>query len=122
MRSLIRDLLPLAVAGGLVAVAVIAPVRAADKAAGLRPATAQSIQLGYVKGTAYYTPERDGYHVIATLSVADGAPVRVAATLQPEQAVSFSVPGPIDGETRAVEIVRRGDVVTVNEPSRLVLN
>ncbi|MGA0562442.1 hypothetical protein ACO2RV_08335 [Ancylobacter sp. VNQ12] len=122
MRSLIRDILPLAVAGGLIAVAVIAPVRASDKAAGLRPATAQPIQLGYVKGVAYYTPANDGYHVVATLSVADGAPVRVAATLKPEQAVSFSVPGAVDGDTRTVEIVRSGDVITVTEPTRLVLN
>ncbi len=122
MRSLIRDILPLAVAGGLIAVAVIAPVRAADKPAGLRPAAAQKIQLGYVNGVAYYTTENDGYHVVATLSVADGAPVRVAATLQPEQAVSFSVPGGMEGTTRTVEIARRGDVVTVTEPARLVLN
>jgi len=122
MRSLIRDILPLAVAGGLIAVAVIAPVRASDKAAGLRPAAAHPIQLGYVKGIAYYTSEHDGYHVVATLSVAEGAPVRVAATLQPEQAVSFSVPGAVDGDTRTVEIVRRGDSVTVSEPARLVLN
>lgn len=122
MRSLIRDILPLAVAGGLIAVAVIAPVRAADKPVGLRPATAQKIQLGYVNGVAYYTTENDGYHVVATLSVADGAPVRVAATLQPEQAVSFSVPGGMEGVTRTVEIARRGDVVTVTEPARLVLN
>ena len=122
MRSLIRDILPLAVAGGLIAVAVIAPVRASDKNAGLRPATAKAIQLGYVKGVAYYTQENDGYHVVATLSVADGAPVRVAATLKPEQAVSFSVPGAVNGDTRTVEIVRSGDAITVTEPTQLVLN
>lgn len=122
MRSFTRDLLPLAVAGGLVAVAIVAPVRAADKQAGLRPATAEKIQLGYVNGVAYYTAENDGYHVVATLSVADGAPVRVAATLKPEQAVSFSVPGAAEGATRTVEIARRGDQVTVTNPARLVLN
>lgn len=122
MRALSRDLLPLAMAAGLIAVAFIAPVRAADKAPGLRPATAQKIELGYVTGVAYYTAENDGYHVVATLSVADGAPVRVAATLQPEQAVSFSVPGAPDGASRTVEIARRGDVLMVNEPARLVLN
>ncbi|GLK72859.1 hypothetical protein KHC23_19300 [Ancylobacter dichloromethanicus] len=123
MRSLSRDILPLAVAGGLIAVAVIAPVRAADKAAGLKPATAQTINIGYVNGVAFYTAQEDGYHVVATLSVAGGAPIRVAATLQPEQAVSFSVPGAADTAPSVVQIARRGDSLTVtNPPPRLVLN
>lgn len=121
MRSLSRDILPLAVAAGLVAVAVIAPVRAAEKA-GLRPATAQTINIGYVRGVAYYTPQSDGYHVVATLSVGGGAPIRVGATLQPEQAVSFSVPGAEGATSSLVEIARRGDEVVVTNPSRLVLN
>ncbi|WP_421697396.1 hypothetical protein [Ancylobacter sp.] len=122
MRSLSRDILPLAVAGGLIAVAVIAPVRAADKVAGLKPATAQTINIGYVNGVAYYTPQNDGYHVVATLSVAGGAPVRVAATLKPDQAVSVSVPGAVDTAASIVEIAREGDVVTLTNPPRLVLN
>ncbi|WP_371345771.1 hypothetical protein [Ancylobacter sp. IITR112] len=122
MRSLSRDLLPLAVAGGLIAVAVIAPVRAADKVAGLKPATAQTINIGYVNGVAYYTPEADGFHVVATLSVAGGAPIRVVTTLQPDQAVSVSVPGAVDTAASIVEIAREGDVVTVTNPPRLVLN
>lgn len=122
MRSLSRDILPLAVAGGLIAVAVIAPVRAADKLAGVKPATAQTINIGYVNGVAYYTPEADGYHVVATLSVAGGAPIRVSATLQPEQAVSFSVPGAAETAESIVEIAREGDVLKVTNPPRLVLN
>ncbi len=126
MRNLSRDLLPLALAAGLIAIAVIAPVRAEDKAAaataGLRAGAAHKIQIGYVSGVAYYTPEHDGYHVVATLSVAGGAPVRFGATLKPEQAVSFSVPGPEGDAGKVVEIIRRGDNVTVNSPARLVLN
>lgn len=123
MRSLSRDILPLAVAGGLIAVAVIAPVRAADKVAGLKPATAQTINVGYVNGVAYYTPQADGYHVVATLTVAGGAPIRVAATLQPEQVVSFSVPGAADTAESIVQIARRGDTITLtNPPTRIVLN
>ncbi|MDQ0346364.1 hypothetical protein [Ancylobacter vacuolatus] len=122
MRSLSRDILPLAVAGGLIAVAVIAPVRAADKA-GLKPATAQTINIGYVNGVAYYTPQHDGYHVVATLTVAGGAPIRVSATLQPDQVVSFSVPGAADTAESIVEIARHGDAITLtNPPTRLVLN
>ncbi|TCK31672.1 hypothetical protein EV667_1783 [Ancylobacter aquaticus] len=122
MRSLSRDILPLAVAGGLIAVAVIAPVRAADKV-GLKPATAQTINIGYVNGVAYYTPQADGYHVVATLTVAGGAPIRVSATLQPDQVVSFSVPGAADTAESLVQIARRGDQITLtNPPTRLVLN
>ncbi|MBS9477888.1 hypothetical protein [Ancylobacter radicis] len=121
MRSLSRDILPLAVAAGLLAVAIIAPVRASEKA-GIRPATAQTINIGYIRGVAYYTPRPDGYHVVATLSVGGGAPIRVAATLQPEQAVSFSVPGAEGTAASLVEIARRGEDVVVTNPSRLVLN
>ncbi|GLK82626.1 hypothetical protein [Ancylobacter defluvii] len=121
MRNLSRDILPLALAGGLIAVAFIAPGFAADRI-GARPVAAQTINIGYVRGVAYYTPQADGYHVVATLSVAGGAPIRVAATLQPEQAVSFSVPGPEGADVSQVEIARRGDSVTVTHPDRLVLN
>ncbi|GAB4065766.1 hypothetical protein KHC28_21990 [Ancylobacter sonchi] len=121
MRSFSRDILPLALAGGLLAVAFIAPGFAAEKG-NVRPATAQTINIGYVRGIAYYTPQQDGYHVVATLSVGGGAPIRVAATLQPEQAVSFSVPGPEGAAGGLVEIARRGDSVTVTNPDRLVLN
>ena len=75
-----------------------------------------------MNGVAYYTPQNDGYHVVATLSVAGGAPVRVAATLKPDQAVSVSVPGAVDTAASIVEIAREGDVVTVTNPPRLVLN
>lgn len=121
MRSLSRDLLPLALAGSLVAIAFIAPSRAAEKI-GLAPAEARTISLGYVRGSAYYTVERDGYRVVATLSVGGGAPVRVSTTLQPEQAMSVSVPGAEGTAASLVEIARRGDTVVVSDPARLVLN
>lgn len=122
MRSFSRDLVPLAVAAGLVAVAFIAPGRAED-AASLRPEAAQTINIGYVNGVAYYTAENNDYHVVATLSVAGGAPIRVSATLKPEQAVSFSVPGAVETAESVVQIARHGDRVTVsNPPPRVVLN
>lgn len=125
MRNLSRDILPLALAAGLIAIAAYAPVRAQDKAvaatAGLRPGAAHKIQLGYVSGVAYYTSEADGFHVVATLSVAEGAPVRVAATLQPDQVMTVSVPGE-DSMVRTIEIARNGNEVAVTNPARLVLN
>jgi hypothetical protein len=122
MRKLIRDLIPLGLIASLLAIAAFAPARADEKAAGLRPGTAQAINIGYVKGVAYYTSEETGYNVVATLSVSGGAPVRVSAILQPEQSVSFSVPGEVDGAPSVVEIARRGDRVVVSNPVRLVLN
>ena len=126
MRNLSRDLLPLGLAAGLIAIAAFAPVRAQDKAAaataGLRAGSAQSIQVGYVSGVAYYTREADGFHVVATLSVAEGAPIRVAATLQPDQVVSFSVPGAEGAPESAVQFTRHGDDLVIGNPVRLVLN
>jgi len=126
MRNLSRDLLPLGLAAGLIAIAAFAPVRAQDKAtaatAGLRAGSAQSIQVGYVSGVAYYTAERDGYHVVATLSVGGGAPVRINATLQPEQEVSFSVPGAEGTAESSVRFARHGDDLVIGNPVRLVLN
>jgi hypothetical protein len=40
----------------------------AAHADGLRPIEAKSIDLGEVSGIAYYTVERDGFHVVATLA------------------------------------------------------
>src|ERR1700722_10386549 len=37
------------------------------QADGLRPIDAMSIDLGEVSGVAYYTVERDGFHVVTTL-------------------------------------------------------
>lgn len=122
MRMLFGALVPAGVIGLILGAAALAPARAVDKSQNITPGHAESIDLGYVHGIAYYTPEQDGYNVVATLSVAGGAPVRFAATLQPEQRLSVSVPGEQDGDARQVEIWRRGDVVTISRPARLVLN
>jgi hypothetical protein len=41
-------------------------------AEGLRPIQAKSIDLGGVSGVAYYTIERDGFHVVTTLAPGRG--------------------------------------------------
>ncbi|MFT0860135.1 hypothetical protein [Ancylobacter sp. G4_0304] len=120
--ELLSDLIPLGLIAALLAIALLVPARAEERSSGLRPEAAQVINIGYVNGVAYYTDEADGYHVVATLSVAGGAPIRVAATLQPEQAVSFSVPGAVETSPSVVEIARRGDRVTVTNPAQLVFN
>ncbi|GJD48928.1 hypothetical protein OPKNFCMD_1654 [Methylobacterium crusticola] len=89
-------------------------VSSAAGAAELRPAQAHSLDLGPVQGTAYYTVESDGYRLVATLAAADAAavPVRVVATLAPDQRVSLSVPGAA-GPGPVVAFARRGDRVEV---------
>ncbi|HSI42460.1 MAG TPA: hypothetical protein VLA00_18090 [Xanthobacteraceae bacterium] len=122
MRIFSRVIAPAAVVALLAGAAAFGPASAWDSTQGLRPNYAESINLGYVNGIAYYTPTVDGFQVVATLSVGGGAPLQVEATLQPEQRITVSVPGPEGTTPKRVEIVRRGDRVTVNKPVSLVLN
>jgi hypothetical protein len=55
---------------------------AAARADGLRPMEGKSIDLGGISGIAYYTVERDGFHVVATLAQGEaGTPIRVVSVL-----------------------------------------
>ena len=83
--------------------------------ASLPPATGQSIDLGTLAGTAYYTVRPDGFHVVATLADArSGAPMRVEATLAAGQTVTLSTPGGRSGPPRTVEITRLDREVLVH--------
>jgi hypothetical protein len=82
----------------------------------LKPVLSQKIDLGGVSGVAYYTPERDGFHVVATLAEGrTGTPVRVHAVLVPGQSVVLSTPREAGAAPVAVEISRQGDKVLVGE-------
>jgi hypothetical protein len=82
----------------------------AAHADGLRPIEAKSIDLGEVSGIAYYTVERDGFHVVTTLAQGvAGKPIRVVSVLAPGQSVVFSTPH----QPSAFEISRNGDSVLV---------
>jgi len=84
----------------------------AAHAEGLRPIEGKSIDLGGISGIAYYTVERDGFHVIATLAQGDaGTPIRVVSVLAPGQRVVLSTPQQAD----AIEISRKGDSVLVRK-------
>jgi hypothetical protein len=84
----------------------------AAQAEGLRPIEAKSIDLGGVSGIAYYTVERDGFRVVATLAQGEaGTPIRVVSTLAPGQRVVLSTPQPAG----AIEISRQGDSVLVRK-------
>jgi hypothetical protein len=93
------------------AVLTVASLEAAH-ADGLRPIDAKSIDLGEVSGVAYYTVERDGFHVVTTLAQGmAGTPIRVVSILAPGQSVAFSTPH----QAGALEISRNGDSVLVRK-------
>lgn len=84
----------------------------AARAEGLRPMAGQSIDLGEISGIAYYTVERDGVHVVATLAQGEtGTPIRVVSVLAPGQRVVLSTPQ----QASAIEISREGDSVLVRK-------
>ena len=90
---------------------VLASLGAAH-AEGLRPIQAKSIDLGDVSGVAYYTVERDGFHVVTTLAQGEaGTPIRVVSVLAPGQQVVLSTAS----HTSGLEISRQGDSVLVRK-------
>jgi hypothetical protein len=95
------------------ALAAIGPVHAE----GLKALQGQVIDLGDVSGVAYYTVERDGFRVVATLAKKDGdaVPVRVVVVLAPGQSLMLSTPREWGTPPDAVEIIRRADTVLVHE-------
>ncbi|MGX7704675.1 hypothetical protein [Methylobacterium sp. Gmos1] len=91
-------------------------VAGAAGASELKPRQAHSLDLGPVRGSAYYTVEKDGLRVVATLAPTDSVsatPLRVITTLASEQVVSFSVPGTPEGTAASVAFARRGDRIEV---------
>jgi hypothetical protein len=100
----------------LVAAAFVLATLGTAQADGLRPIDAKSIDLGDVSGVAYYTVERDGFHVVMTLAQGmEGTPIRVVSVLAPGQSVAFSTPHQAD----ALEISRNGDNVFVRKARSL---
>ena len=95
----------------IVAAFALASLEAAH-ADGLRPIDAKSIDLGEVSGVAYYTVERDGFHVVTTLAQGmSGMPIRIVSVLAPGQSVAFSTPH----QAGALEISWNGDSVLVRK-------
>lgn len=95
------------------ALASVAPAAAE----GLKPVQAQAIDLGAVSGVAYYTVERGGFRVVATITQQgeEAAPVRVETLLVPGQSVVLSAPREAGAAPQAVEISRRADTVLVRK-------
>ena len=97
------------------ALAAIGPAHAE----GLKPLQGQVIELGDVSGVAYYTVERDGFRVVATLAKKDedAVPVRVVVVLAPGQSLTLSTPHEAGTPPDEVEIFRRVDTVLVKAPA-----
>ncbi len=90
---------------------------------GLRPIEGQSIDLGTMTGVAYYTAERDGFRIVATLGQGDtGTPVRFEAVLAPGQRVVLSTPRGVGMASDAVEISRENDTMLVRKAGAAVSN
>jgi hypothetical protein len=84
----------------------------AARADGLRPIQGESVHLGEISGIAYYTVERDGFHVVATLAQGEaGTPIRVVSVLAPGQRLVLSTPQ----QAGAIEISRQGDSALVRK-------
>lgn len=99
----------------LAAVFTLGTIGAAH-ADGLRPIEGRTIDLGEVSGVAYYTVERDGFRVVATLAQGEsGTPVRFEAILGPGQSVLLSTPREAGVAPNAVQISRQNDQVLVHE-------
>jgi len=94
------------------------------QAEGLKPFHAKAIDLGNVSGVAYYTVERDGFHVVVTFAkktedAEDTVPVRVVATLAPDQSLTLSTPHEAGAPADAIEISRRADTIIFHEATGL---
>jgi predicted aconitase len=82
----------------------------------LQPVEGRSIDLGKISGVAYYTVERAGFRIVATLAQGEtGTPVRFEAVLAPGQSVVLSTPREAGVAASAVEISRQNDRVLVHE-------
>ena len=76
----------------LTAALALVPIGAAN-AGEIQPMAGQSIDLGEMSGTLYYTAKPDGFHVVTTLAQGEaGTPVRFETVLAPEQSVTISTP------------------------------
>ena len=95
----------------------------AAQAESLQPRHSQSITLGTVSGVAYYTAERDGFRVVATLAQGEaGTPVRFEAVLAPGQSVVLSTPRGLGAPSDTVEIGREHNTVFVRKAAAAVTN
>ncbi|WP_074062203.1 hypothetical protein [Rhizobium etli] len=84
----------------------------------LAPGNGYSIHLDHFNGAVYYTVEKDGYRVVATMASGEEAqPIRFVSTLGPGQRLMISVPQAVGQPSADFEILRNGEVLLVQEPT-----
>jgi hypothetical protein len=106
----------MSIRGTILAAAFTSALAGSAHAEEPRSAAGRGIDLGEVSGVAYYTVERDGFRVVATLAQGEaGTPVRFEAVLAPGQSVVLSSARGAGAAPDAVEISRRDDRVLVRE-------
>ncbi|MFI5017733.1 MAG: hypothetical protein ACHQHK_07295 [Dongiales bacterium] len=112
-RSILATAFALAVPFAVAAPSTVAIIGAAQ-ADELRPIEGRTFNLGEVSGVVYYTVEREGLHVVATLAQGDsGTPVRIEAILAPGQSVLLCAPRGLGMTAQTVEIRRHDDRILV---------
>jgi hypothetical protein len=82
----------------------------------LAPVSGHSIRLANFNGTVYYTVEKDGFRVVATLAGGESEPpVRFVSTLLPSQRLIISVPQALGEPSIDVAIAREGNFVMIED-------
>jgi hypothetical protein len=78
----------------------------------------ESIELGSIRGVAYYVESASGdFRVVTILADSEaGLPVRFEATLADKQRLTISVPGKLGAKSKALEISRTGDRLILTRP------
>lgn len=83
----------------------------------LYPMEANSISLGGFRGIVYYTNEKEGYHVTATMAEGEsGLPVRFEATITEGQKLTITVPRGLGEESYTVELLRMDGKLVIAPP------
>ena len=81
----------------------------------LLPLQAGKVSLGDFNGVAYYTVEKDGLRVVATMAQGEsGISIRFVATLAPGQKTLLSIAGGVGQSEQIVELVRVNDRISIS--------
>ena len=91
----------------------------AAQAEELKPLAGKTIDLGGVKGAAYYTVEGEDFRVVTTLQAGEtGSPLRFVSTLSDGETLTVQVPSR-NGTTEDLMITRTGDILDISPKADL---
>jgi uncharacterized membrane-anchored protein len=97
----------------LAAIALATGLATTAQAGSLTAYAGQTIDLGAVNGVAYYTVEKEGYRIVATLADTNSNAVRFETVLVPGQTVVLSSPAARGETPERIEISRNDEGVQV---------